>query len=117
MTTLDIVFKKIESEDKSKYITSYSNSNAEKMKVTLFDIKSINTKVILIIEKSVGKGSGLIIDSAINHNISFSKYNFVDGSSYFELPNKDLINIQNIDDYKCFKWCLVRYLHPVDLNP
>ena len=25
-----------------------------------------------------------------------------------------MINIQNIDDNECFKWCLVKYLHPVD---
>ena len=25
-----------------------------------------------------------------------------------------MINIQNIDDNECFKWCLVRYLHPAD---
>ena len=30
---------------------------------------------------------------------------------------KGLINIENIDDNECFKWCLVRYLHPVDHNP
>ena len=27
-----------------------------------------------------------------------------------------MINIQNTDDNEWFKWCLVRYLHPVDLN-
>ena len=26
-------------------------------------------------------------------------------------------NIQNIDQNKCFKWCLVRYLHPPDHHP
>ena len=25
-----------------------------------------------------------------------------------------MINIQNIDDNECFKWCLVRYLNPAD---
>ena len=25
-----------------------------------------------------------------------------------------MINIENIDDNKCFKWFLVRYLHPAD---
>ena len=25
-----------------------------------------------------------------------------------------MINIQNIDDNECFKWCLVRYLHLAD---
>ena len=28
-----------------------------------------------------------------------------------------MINIQNIDDNECFKWCLVRYLNPADSNP
>ena len=30
---------------------------------------------------------------------------------------KGLINIQNVDDNECFKWCLVRYLHPADHYP
>ena len=25
-----------------------------------------------------------------------------------------MINIQNIDDNECFKWCLVRYLNPAN---
>ena len=25
-----------------------------------------------------------------------------------------MVNIQNPDDSECFKWCLVRYLYPVD---
>ena len=28
-----------------------------------------------------------------------------------------MINIQNIVDKECFKWCLVRYVHPADVNP
>ena len=27
-----------------------------------------------------------------------------------------MINIENIDDNECFKWCLVRYLKPADHN-
>ena len=27
------------------------------------------------------------------------------------------MNIQNIDDNECFKWCLVKYLHPADHRP
>ena len=27
------------------------------------------------------------------------------------------MNIQNTDNNKCFKWCLLRYLHPLDKNP
>ena len=25
--------------------------------------------------------------------------------------------MENIDDNECFKWCLVKYLHPPDHNP
>ena len=28
-----------------------------------------------------------------------------------------MINIQSIGDNKCFKWCLVRYLHPAYHHP
>ena len=28
-----------------------------------------------------------------------------------------MINIENIDDNECFKWCLVRYLDPADHHP
>ena len=28
-----------------------------------------------------------------------------------------MINIQNIDDHECFRWCLVRYLNPAHHHP
>ena len=69
----------------------------------------------LSFQKSLEKGSGWVIDSVIDHNINISKYYPLAGSSYIKLPKesdhpgKGLINIQNIDDNECFKWCLVRY--------
>ena len=74
-------------------------------------------------KKSSGKGSGWIIDSIIDHTSSISKHDPLVGSSYIKLPKelhhpgKGLINIQNIDDNECFKWCLVRYLNPADYHP
>ena len=85
--------------------------------------KSVYTTIITNIQRSLGKGSGLIIDSVIDHTISISKYNPLAGSSYIKLhkelhhPKKGLINIQNTDDNECFKWCLVRYLNPADNHP
>ena len=84
--------------------------------------KSLCTTIIANIQKSVGKVSGWFIDSVIDHTISISKYPLV-GSSFIKLPKefdylrKGLINIQNTEDNECFKWCLVRYLNPVDHNP
>ena len=126
MAILVLVLKKIESEDKTKYNTFYSNSRAEII-ITESDIddvfKSIYTTVISNIQKSLGKGSGSIIYSVIDHNIGISKHNPLAGSSYIKLPKelnhprKDLINIQNTDDNECFKRCLVRYVHSADHNP
>ena len=126
VTTLFSVFKKIESGDKTKYHNFYLSSKAEII-INQSDIddvfQSIYTTVIRNIQKSLGKGSGWITDSAIDHTISISKYNLLAGSSYIKIPKeldhprKALINVQNIDDNECFKWCLLRYLNPADHQP
>ena len=63
VTTLVLVFKKVESEDKTKYGTFYSNSKAEII-INESDIndmfKSIYTTFISNIQKSLGKDSGWI---------------------------------------------------------
>ena len=60
-TTLVIMFKKIESKDKRKYDTFYSNSKAEII-INENDIddvfQSVYTTIISNIQKSLGKGSG-----------------------------------------------------------
>ena len=85
VTTVILVFKKIENDDKTKYDTFYLNSKAEII-INESDIddvfESIYTTIITNIQKSLGKGSGWIIDSVIDHNISISKYNSVAGTSY-----------------------------------
>ena len=61
MTTLVLVFKKIEIEDKTKHENFYSSSKAEIL-INESDIdnvfKSIYTTIITNIKKSLGKGSG-----------------------------------------------------------
>ena len=66
MTTLVLVFKKIEIDDERKYNTFYSHSKAETIVIEndIYNVfESIYTKVISNIEKSLGKGSGWIINS------------------------------------------------------
>ena len=125
VTTLVLVLKMIESEDKAKY------DKAFKLKAEIVINKSdiddvfqpIYTAIISNIKKSLGKGSGWIIDSVIDHTISVLKYNPLVGSSYIKLtkeldhPRKGLLNVQNTDDNECIKWCLVRYLNPANHNP
>ena len=91
MTAIIFVFKKIESEDKAKYDTFFSHSKAETI-INESDIddafESIYTRVESNIQKSLGKGPGLIIDSVIEHNISISKYNPLAGSGYKKITER-----------------------------
>ena len=123
VTVLVLVFKKIENEDKTKFDNFYSSSKAEVI-VNEDDVfESIYTTIITNIQKFLGKGSGWISDTVIDHTINISKYNPLAGSSYIKLPKwLDLpwigfINIQNIDDNECFKWFLVRYLNLANHHP
>ena len=72
--------------------------------------KSTYIAIITNIQKCLGKGSGWIIDTVIDHTISTSRYNPLAGSSFIKLPEdldhprKGLISIQNTDDDNaCFK--------------
>ena len=121
MATLVLKFIEIQCDDKTLYNTFYSNSKKKTIANESDDVfESIYTTIILNISKSLEQGSGWIIDSVIDRNINISKYNPLAGSSYIRLskeldhPRKSLINVQNIDDNKCFKWYLVRYLDPAD---
>ena len=69
MATLVSVLKKIETEDETKYYANYSHSKAEII-INESDIddnlfNSVYTTVISNIKKSLRKGWGWIIDSAI----------------------------------------------------
>ena len=64
------MLKRIESEDKTKYCNFYSSSKAEII-INESDIdgvfQTIYIAIITSIQKSLGKGSGSIIDSVIDH--------------------------------------------------
>ena len=125
LSTLVLVFKKIESEYDTKYDNFYSSSKAEIVinEMNIDDaFESIYTTVITNQQKSLEECSGWIIDSVIDHTISISNNNPLARNNCVKLPKeldhprKALIDIQNTDDNKCFKWCLVWYLNPADDN-
>ena len=73
------------------------------------------------VEKWTYEGSGWKINLLIQHQLVISEIAPCEGSSYFSLPNelrnpmRGVMNILNKDD-ECFRWCLVRYLNPVNKN-
>ena len=77
MRTLALVFKNVENDDKAKYDTFYPNSKAEIIidETDIDDVfQSIYTTIISNTKKSLGKASGWIIDSIIDHTISNTNY-------------------------------------------
>ena len=95
VTTMVLELKKIESDNETKYNTFYSNSNAELVinKSDIDDVfESIYIRIISNIQKYLGKGSSLLIDSVIDHTISISKYNPLAGSSYTKLPSRKRVD-------------------------
>ena len=71
MTTLLLVFKKLESKDKTKYDNFHSSSKSETItnKGDIANVfQSIYTAIIENIQKSSLKDLGWIIDSVIDHN-------------------------------------------------
>ena len=105
-------FEQIEwKKQNAKYDTFYSHWKAETIinESDLDDIfKSIYTTIRSNIPKSLRKGLGWIINSAIEQNINISKYNPLAGTSCIKLPKdlqhpqKRLINTQDNDDNECF---------------
>ena len=88
------------------------------------DVKEILSKMVYEILNKLAiyqrNGSGWYFKEILNLEIHTVDYKPMKGSSYFPLPDfilkkKAITNIKNKDE-KCFLWCVLRYLHPINLN-
>ncbi|CAS00907.1 Protein CBG26256 [Caenorhabditis briggsae] len=73
------------------------------------------------LEHFQGKGSGFRLNRIIGLRMFQTKIMPLSGSKYIELPDwiknkKAVVNVQNKDE-KCFMWCILAHLYPVDQNP
>ena len=122
--TLHVTLKKNELKDKAKY-TEYAgvylnyfvkiviNENFEPSIDKSFE------EILYRLNNWINEGSGWIIELINSPYLNISTYIPLLGSSFIELPKelnnpkKGLINIRN-NDNKCFLWCHVRHLNPVN---
>ena len=122
-----MVFKleKTINKDETKYRTFYSTSKTETViHGSGIDnvFKSIDDTIMTKTQKYQSKGSSWIIYLVMEQNINISKCKYLSSSRCVKLlkelnhSRECLINIQNTDDKKFLKWCLVKHLHPVDRN-
>ena len=89
VTTLALEFKKIKSDDKTQTQTLNSKTETIINEIDIDDaFKSVYGTIIPNKQKYLGKGSGWIIDSVIDHNINISNYNPSPGSSYNQITKR-----------------------------
>ena len=115
--SLHCIRKEIETDDKTKYGTSCSNSKAETIinESGIDDVfETMYTTVISNIQNVLEKASGCIVDFKV---YSLRWRQLLKLLKELVHQKIELTNIQNVDDNECFKWCLVRYLHPADHKP
>ena len=85
------------------------------------DLEAMYERVVAKILESFSaflrNGSGWMFKRIIKLEITFSRNRPVRGSSYIPLPEGlrktgSLINVQNKKDHYCFKWAILRHIHP-----
>ena len=89
------------------------------------DVEEVFNEMVDEIEQAIqrtenAEGSGWVLESIINITLHTAEWNPLNASSYMELPTylknkKAIINMKNQDD-KCFLWCVLRVLNPVEKN-
>lgn len=66
--------------------------------------------------------SGWAIESVNYLELNINKYNPLRAGTYIKLPNKiqntkSCININNVNDKKCFLWSIIAHMYPAKRNP
>ena len=106
-------------EESKAYFNSVTTNNIESDDVDELIEKSYD-KIEEGIESYNEAGTGWYFKEVVKLEIHTVEYNPTKGSSYIVLPDwitnkKAIVNIQNKDE-KCFLWCVLRYLHPIDCH-
>ena len=110
---------KISFEQDNAYFQTETHINLEKTDVKVI-LSQMLREILIKLADYQKKGSAWYFKEVISFEIQTVDYKPIKGSSYIPLPNflmrkKAIINMEN-KDYKCFLWCLLRDLHPVQKN-
>ncbi|GFR30631.1 uncharacterized protein TNCT_228921 [Trichonephila clavata] len=77
-------------------------------------------KVIASCNEFENKGSGWEFQEVVKNELKIAIYKPLAAASYIPLPpklknKKAILNIKN-EDQRCFLWCVLAHLHPVEAN-
>ena len=117
-------FKKGVSEEDMTNSYGYFHTNIVRIMegADLGEIYNVMIAMILEkIDKFQNKGSGWQFDSVVSFDINVDPYKPMRGTSYFPLPaklaaKKAIINVQNKQDNKCFRWAVTSAVFPRKKN-
>ena len=120
--TLKTLLKKYKYDREIKFELFYFNSVTKTVTNHRFKLENSFQEILYMIDVWINNGSGWIIELIESQYINISTYRPLSGSSYMDLPvelrspRKGLINIKN-KDKKCFLWCHVRHINPLEEHP
>ena len=119
---MKVLLKKYKPNGEIEFTPVYFNSSTKTIINRKYKLNKSFQEILYRIDAWINKGSGWIIESIESQYINISTYRPLVGSSYVDLPlelkhpRKGLINIKN-NDQKCFLWCHVRHINPVNEHP
>ena len=120
--TVKVLLKKYKPNREMEFAPVYFNSSTKLVINHRYKLNKSFKDILYRIDAWINKGSGWIIESIESQYINILAYKPLVGSSYIDLPielrspRKGLINIKN-NDQKCFLWCHVRHINPVEEHP
>ena len=117
-------FQKGVTEEEMEYSYGYFHTHVERiMEDTDLDelYERMTRECLEKIEKFQNEGSGWQFESVESFDINVDPFKPLRGTSYFPLPNKlavkkAIINVQNKEDNKCFKWAVTSAVFPREKN-
>ena len=118
--TLKILLKKYKPIE-IEFSPAYFNSTTKTVINDKFDLEKFFQEILYRIDNWINEGSGWIIESIESQYINISTFRPLIGIPYMKLPvelrnlKKGLINIKN-NNQKCFLWCHIRHINPVNIN-
>ena len=120
--TVKVLLKKYKHNGEIEFSAVYFNSSTKTIISRRYKLDQSFQEILNRIDAWINRGSGWIIELIESQYINISTYRPLVGSSYIDLPielkhpKKELINIKN-NDQKCFLWCHVRHINPLNEHP
>ncbi|GFR26220.1 uncharacterized protein TNCT_612361 [Trichonephila clavata] len=112
--------RKITTEDFESCTSYFRSKCCISLNQEIPDVETSIAKVIASCNEFENKGSGWEFQEVVKNKLKIAIYKPLAAASYIPLPpklknKKAILNIKN-EDQRCFLWCVLAHLHPVEAN-